>query len=196
MTDASRLPAAGWYPDPENPAGERWWNGASWSDQKRGGPAAVPPVPPAPAGYTAPPTADQVYTGPPTGQDAGLQYGSAYAQAGQPTGNPQYAPQPYASQPYASQPYGATPASSSNGLAIAGLVVSCVSLLIGLYGLTAIAGIVLSALGLRQANQKAAAGLLATGRGVAIAGIVVGAASALLNVVVLVVIFAVTPSIY
>lgn len=189
MTDARNLPAAGWYPDPENPAGERWWNGASWSDQKRASQTVVPPVPSAPAGYTAPPTADQAYTGAPAGQDGGLQYGSAYAQAGQPAGV-----QPYAGQPYASQPYGAAPASSSNGLAIAGLIVSCVSLLIGLYGLSAITGIVLSALGLRQANQRAAAGAAGTGRGAAIAGIVVGAASVLLNIVALVVIFGTMPS--
>jgi hypothetical protein len=33
---------AGWYPDPDGGAGERWWNGASWSDSRRGVPAAAP----------------------------------------------------------------------------------------------------------------------------------------------------------
>ncbi|HOT33721.1 MAG TPA: DUF2510 domain-containing protein [Rhodoglobus sp.] len=33
---------AGWYPDPDGGAGERWWNGASWSDSRRGAPAAAP----------------------------------------------------------------------------------------------------------------------------------------------------------
>jgi hypothetical protein len=28
-------PIAGWYPDPENEAGDRWWNGSSWSDHRR-----------------------------------------------------------------------------------------------------------------------------------------------------------------
>ncbi len=34
MSDAS-APQPGWYADPENPAGERWWNGSGWSDHKR-----------------------------------------------------------------------------------------------------------------------------------------------------------------
>lgn len=28
-------PQPGWYADPENPAGERWWNGSAWSEHKR-----------------------------------------------------------------------------------------------------------------------------------------------------------------
>lgn len=28
-------PAAGWYADPWHPAGERWWDGASWTRQTR-----------------------------------------------------------------------------------------------------------------------------------------------------------------
>lgn len=31
---------AGWYPDPTGAPGERWWNGATWSETKRG--AAAP----------------------------------------------------------------------------------------------------------------------------------------------------------
>lgn len=34
MTDA--LPIAGWYPDPDAPGGDRWWNGTAWSEQRRG----------------------------------------------------------------------------------------------------------------------------------------------------------------
>lgn len=37
MADDAR--SAGWYPDPDGAAGERWWNGAGWSDSQR---SAVP----------------------------------------------------------------------------------------------------------------------------------------------------------
>ncbi|MFM9877820.1 MAG: DUF2510 domain-containing protein [Rhodoglobus sp.] len=63
MADESKR--AGWYADPDGASGERWWNGAGWSDSRRGGaasvavpaPVAVPvPVPapvPAPVIYSA-----------------------------------------------------------------------------------------------------------------------------------------------
>jgi hypothetical protein len=36
----------GWYPAPDGSATEQWWNGASWSDTKRGaGGAAMPGLP-------------------------------------------------------------------------------------------------------------------------------------------------------
>lgn len=39
---------AGWYPDPENPQRERWWDGESWRDQTRqvSSLAHLPPPPP------------------------------------------------------------------------------------------------------------------------------------------------------
>lgn len=29
------LPPEGWYPDPQNPAGSRWWSGSGWTDARR-----------------------------------------------------------------------------------------------------------------------------------------------------------------
>lgn len=43
---AEQYTSPGWYPDPDGKAGERWWNGAGWSDSRRGGAAPVTPVPP------------------------------------------------------------------------------------------------------------------------------------------------------
>jgi uncharacterized protein YbjQ (UPF0145 family) len=33
MTTTGGLPPAGWYPDPADPAQQRWWNGTAWTDQ-------------------------------------------------------------------------------------------------------------------------------------------------------------------
>jgi len=43
---------AGWYPDPDGKPGERWWNGAAWSESRRGAPGAPVPLAPAPV-YSA-----------------------------------------------------------------------------------------------------------------------------------------------
>jgi hypothetical protein len=55
MTDA---PVAGWYPDPDSAAQDRWWDGATWSEHRRAHaepvaatpePVAATPAPLAPA---------------------------------------------------------------------------------------------------------------------------------------------------
>lgn len=185
-------PQAGWYADPENPAGERWWNGSGWSDHKRDATtAAVPPaveyVPPAVAadsGFTfgnpAVPGRPDPYAPPPAAAAAPYYAAAPYAAA------------PYAASPYAPAPYGAPAPSRSNGLAIAGLAVSIAGLLVGV--LAAIAGIILSAFGLSRARQAEAAGLPNSGRGLAMAGLIVGIAVLVLNILFIVFYFAVSMS--
>lgn len=96
---------AGWYPDVERPGGERYWDGAAWTEQRRDPPSTAP---------TSTPFADPAVGG---------QYG--YQQPG-------YGPPPVAA-PVGYQPYGATgtghPKSAvagwALGLSIAGLVLTC-----------------------------------------------------------------------
>lgn len=59
MSDPNALPIAGWYPDPENEAGDRWWNGATWSDHRRprNAPAGWAPAPVSKAATAAAATA-------------------------------------------------------------------------------------------------------------------------------------------
>jgi hypothetical protein len=42
MSDTAVQPPAGWYPDPQNPAGQRWWNGQTWADSNQ--PVLVQPI--------------------------------------------------------------------------------------------------------------------------------------------------------
>jgi len=133
------LPPANWYPAPDDPSRERWWNGAEWSDTFR------------PAGQQAAPPRIPTY--------------------GQPL--------PYTGYPQ--QQYGA--AVPKNGLATAGLIVSLVSLLIGLYCIVCIVGIILSGVGLSRARQMEAAGGVAVGKSAATAGVVVGIISLILNII-------------
>ncbi|GAB3410768.1 hypothetical protein GCM10027515_31510 [Schumannella luteola] len=62
MPDSSDSP--GWYPDPEHRGGQRWWNGAGWSDARRDAPTAGPATGFRPT--TAPPAIPSSSPGPPT----------------------------------------------------------------------------------------------------------------------------------
>ena len=60
MTDLSTsTPTAGWYPDPADSGGERWWTGVGWTADVRARPAVMTPPPmvqpvPAPAAPQSP----------------------------------------------------------------------------------------------------------------------------------------------
>ena len=69
----------------------------------------------------------------------------------------------------AAAPAANAPAKKYNGLAIAGFVVSLVSWFLAFYGVVAIIGVVLSALGMKQCNTGAT-----KGKGLAVAGLVLG----------------------
>lgn len=159
MTDSAQ-PIAGWYPDPENPAAERWWDGAAWSDHRRASTVA----PPAPAG---PPTA------PPYGAVAPTLPG--YGAPGGPT-----SPAPaYIASGYAAPPAYA-PAAPTNSLAVVGLVLALAGLVVSLGGLTSLAGGVVSTLALVRASRMRREGRAGHRFGMALAGTIVGYALFLL----------------
>jgi uncharacterized RDD family membrane protein YckC len=98
-TQPSWLPPEGWYPNPENPEQQRWWDGSAWTEHVAVGaplaPGAVPHVP----GHAAPAAPPYSQYGQPQPQP---QYGQP-----QPPYQPQYQPQ----QQYPPQPqqYGMPP---------------------------------------------------------------------------------------
>lgn len=67
-----------------------------------------------------------------------------------------------------------------NVLSIAGLAVSCLSLVLGLYGLTGIAGVILSVLGYRQIKHTQE-----RGKSLALVGIILGCCSAIFCIAIL-----------
>jgi hypothetical protein len=166
MTDANQsLPIAGWYPDPENNKGDRWWNGSSWSDHRRSRdamPGWAPVATAAAAAAPAAPVIAPVVATAPAGADRPNPY------AGQPMFQPNVAAgavQPYSggTQPYAPavgpyapsyQPYYGAPRSSVRNLpALIGFIVSLAGLVLFLSVVTGVIGGVLGIVGLQKAKQ-------------------------------------------
>lgn len=51
---SGELPVAGWYPDPEHPGQQRYWDGVAWTDARQPDVTAPPPPPGGGAGYAPP----------------------------------------------------------------------------------------------------------------------------------------------
>lgn len=160
MSDAQA--PAGWFPDPEDPANLRYWDGTAWTEHRH---------PVDPAGAPVAPTVDAAPAAAPAPQFA-------------------YSPTAGAAPGYAA-PYGAAPAygaAPQNVLALVGLILAIVGavlgLIVGIFVLVAIAGAVVSILGFVQANKMRAAGTPNDRRGLALAGIIVGFGGLLLTILV------------
>lgn len=81
MSEQTPGTPAGWYPDPENPGQQRYWNGSEWAAPAAPPPPAAPTPPPPPAvtppaaaapppPAPMPPAPGQVPTAPPTSTNA------------------------------------------------------------------------------------------------------------------------------
>jgi hypothetical protein len=190
MSDPNALPIAGWYPDPENEAGDRWWNGATWSDHRRPrnaapgwapeGAAVKSATKPAakPAPKAQPDDATPAVPVPPVPAPARP---DPYAYAAPYAGQPAPAYQPYA--PAYAPNYAPASSQIRNQLAFAGMLVSLIGLLFNwiLFGAPGITGAIISFVGLRRANALIRQGVtVGNGKAMAITGIVAGLVGAFL----------------
>jgi hypothetical protein len=142
------LPDAGWLTDPEDPQQVRWWNGLSWSEQRKDRVQLSAPAQPVEIGVpTAPPMTYVPMAG----------FGSTPV-----------------SQAPATRTEKDKQIRKNNSMAYTGLVLSLVAFLINPFAILSILGIVFSSIGLAKSHELEGAGHKVTGRGTAKTGIVVG----------------------
>ncbi len=130
----------GWYPDPVDPARERYWDGWQWSRNTRE--AEQPPVPPASPGMAPTPLPPV----PPGGPQPGQPYPGQQQYPGQPYQQP-YPGQPYPGQPYPGQggpvPAGVRPALlTADGVPVSGWWMRVLAAVLDFIFVTLVAGLI------------------------------------------------------
>lgn len=178
---------AGWYPDPDGAAGERWWNGAGWSDSRRGG--AVPTAVPVAAPVTAAVASGAAGTSVPVPPPATVIYSAA---------NPApQRPDPYAAgrtATWTGAVINATPGRNvdvqANKFAFYGFLTGVISVFFNLLFLLAPIAIVFSIIGITRARQLKSQGSASTLMTMALIGLATGSLSLVIALIGLVSIIA------
>lgn len=175
----SDLPPANWYPDPEDPSQQRYWDGTQWTEHRAPAAGSAPSAS-QPAGGQTWSSSDTGATGgadPAAGQAWGQQPGHGQTGAAAPgAATPAWGQQ----QPGYGQAYAPATPGGSNGLAITSMIIGIISFFLGFIVIGAVGGVVavvLGFMGLRRIKEQPQGG-----RGLAITGIITGGLAILVGI--------------